>query len=302
MPDHSNIGTKNNRSKVFRSRSISTIFLWALIASAVYFDRPIIFSSIIILIGSLGVYEFFGLLGLRATPAFQSIRISTLILSFLYLSMMAYFLSAGCDIGIIYIDSASIALVVIVLTVLLLFYPIDGTNTKDLFFSSLFGFIYVPLLISFLLRILYLNYDSFEGQGGEYYIIYLLVVTKFSDMGAYLIGTLIGKHKMISHISPGKTWEGFIFGCLTFAVGGGCLMFYLFKDEMPLLGWQSVVILSFVLAFIAALGDLAESVLKRSLAVKDSGNILPGIGGVLDLVDSVLFTAPVLFIYLTYLS
>ena len=79
-------------------------------------------------------------------------------------------------------------------------------------------------------------------------------------------------------------------------------MFYLFKDEMPLLGWQSVVILSFCLALIAALGDLAESVLKRSLAVKDSGKILPGIGGVLDLVDSVLFTAPVLFIYLTYLS
>ena len=116
------------------------------------------------------------------------------------------------------------------------------------------------------------------------------------------IGTLIGKNKMIPHISPGKTWEGFIFGCLTFAVGGGCLMFYLFKDEMPLLEWRAVVILSFCLAVIAALGDLAESILKRSLAVKDSGNILPGIGGVLDLLDSVLFTAPVLFIYLTLLS
>ena len=86
MPDHSNIGAKNNRSNVFRARSLSTIVLWALISSAVYFDRPIIFSSIIILIGSLGIYEFFGLLGLRGTPAFQSIRISTLFLSFLYLS------------------------------------------------------------------------------------------------------------------------------------------------------------------------------------------------------------------------
>ena len=71
---------------------------------------------------------------------------------------------------------------------------------------------------------------------------------------------------------------------------------------MPLLEWPAVVILSFCLAIIAALGDLAESILKRSLAVKDSGNILPGIGGVLDLLDSVLFTAPVLFIYLTLLS
>lgn len=302
MPDHSNIGAKNNRSNVFRARSLSTIVLWALISSAVYFDRPIIFSSIIILIGSLGIYEFFGLLSLTRTPAFQGVRISTLFLSFLYLSLMAYFLSGQCNVGSMYIDSAAIALLLIVLTALFLFYPIDGTNTKDLFFGSVFGFIYIPVLISFLLRILYLNDDSSEGRGGEYYIIFLLVVTKFSDMGAYLIGTLIGKHKMIPHISPGKTWEGFIFGCLTFAVGGGCLIFYLFKDEMPLFTWQSVVILSFFLAIIAALGDLAESVLKRSLAVKDSGNILPGIGGVLDLVDSVLFTAPVVFIYLTYLS
>ena len=161
----------------------------------------------------------------------------------------------------------------------------------------------IEIGIPFLIRILYINYDVSAGGGrGEYYIIFLLVVTKFSDMGAYLIGTLIGKNKMIPHISPGKTWEGFIFGCLTFAVGGGCLIFYLFKDEMPLLEWRAVVILSFCLAVIAALGDLAESILKRSLAVKDSGNILPGIGGVLDLLDSVLFTAPVLFIYLTLLS
>ena len=302
MSDRSNIGAKNSRFNVFLSRSISTIVLWALIVVAVYFDKPIIFSSIIVLIGSLGIYEFFGLLGLRQTPAFQSIKVATILVGFIYLSLMAYLLNGQCNELLAHIDSASIAFLVILLTALFLFYSIDGTNTKDLFFGSLFGFIYVPLLISFLLRILYLNDDASERGGGEYYIIFLLVVTKFSDMGAYLIGTLIGKNKMIPHISPGKTWEGIIFGCLTFAVGGGCLMFYLFKDEMPLLGWQSVVILSFCLALIAALGDLAESVLKRSLAVKDSGKILPGIGGVLDLVDSVLFTAPVLFIYLTYLS
>ena len=303
MSDLSNTGSMKSRSNVFRSRAISTVVLWALIAFAVYFDRPIIFSSIIILIGSLGIFEFFGLLGLRRTPAFQSLRFSTLFLGFLYLSLIACSLSGGCNGGIIYIDSGFIALAVIVPTVLLLFHPIDGANTKDLFFGSVFGFIYVPVLISFLIRILYINYDVSAGGGrGEYYIIFLLVVTKFSDMGAYLIGTLIGKNKMIPHISPGKTWEGFIFGCLTFAVGGGCLIFYLFKDEMPLLEWRAVVILSFCLAVIAALGDLAESILKRSLAVKDSGNILPGIGGVLDLLDSVLFTAPVLFIYLTLLS
>ena len=124
MSDRSNIGAKNSRFNVFLSRSISTIVLWALIVVAVYFDKPIIFSSIIVLIGSLGIYEFFGLLGLRQTPAFQSIKIATISLGFIYLSLMAYFLNGQCNELLAHIDTTSIAFLVIVLAALFLFYPI----------------------------------------------------------------------------------------------------------------------------------------------------------------------------------
>ena len=107
---------------------------------------------------------------------------------------------------------------------------------------------------------------------------------------------------MIPHISPGKTWEGFLFGCLTFAVGGGAIFYQIFQEKMLHLSWSDVLLLGLILAPIAAVGDLAESIIKRSLKAKDSGSILPGIGGILDLIDSVLFTAPILYLYLYFFS
>ena len=199
-------------------------------------------------------------------------------------------------------DASFMALYIILVTVILLFYSIDEHRTKDLFFGSIFGFIYITVLISFLIRILYFEPESVNQFHGAYYIIFLLIVTKFSDMGAYLVGTLIGKNKMIPHISPGKTWEGFLFGCLTFAVGGGAIFYQIFQEKMLHLSWGDVLLLGLILAPIAAVGDLAESIIKRSLKAKDSGSILPGIGGILDLIDSVLFTAPILYLYLYFFS
>ena len=119
-------------------------------------------------------------------------------------------------------------------------------------------------------------------------------------MGAYLVGSLIGKHKMIPKISPGKTWQGFG-GALLFAQLGafGCL--WIFNDKIQLITPVHAAILGLLLGLVAILGDLVESIVKRSLEVKDSGGVFSGIGGVLDLVDSVLLTSPVLFVYLVIL-
>ena len=123
-------------------------------------------------------------------------------------------------------------------------------------------------------------------------------MTKFTDMGAYLTGSLIGKHKMIPHVSPGKTWEGTL-GAFLFTYGGGCAVYGLFQSELsPLVGWKDIAILALLLGVGAVLGDLVESVIKRSLGAKDSGKVLPGIGGALDLIDSILFTAPLMYFYL----
>ena len=293
---------KQSKARVFISRASTTLVLWALIALAVCFEKPVIFSSIIVILGVLGLHEFLGMLNLKKTPAFPIIRLLTLLLSSLYLILLNLHLSGAFKIEISAIDTGFISVYVILATTVLLFYSIDDVRTKDLFFGSVFGLIYITVLISFLIRILYIDVGLENKIGGAYYIIFLLIVTKFSDMGAYLVGTLIGKNKMIPHISPGKTWEGFLFGCLTFAIGGGAIFYGIFQEKMMRLAWSDVLLLGLILALVAAVGDLAESIIKRSLKTKDSGSILPGIGGILDLIDSVLFTAPVLYLYLSFFS
>ncbi|MDB6147734.1 MAG: hypothetical protein JWO45_1398, partial [Spartobacteria bacterium] len=127
--------------------------------------------------------------------------------------------------------------------------------------------------------------------------LYLIAVTKFSDMGAYLTGMAIGRHPLIPHISPKKTWEGFV-GALAFALLASIGLFKLMPGHLSVLTWTHAVVLGLLLGFAAVIGDLAESIVKRSTGVKDSGGLLPGIGGALDLIDSLLFTAPLLFFYL----
>ena len=132
---------------------------------------------------------------------------------------------------------------------------------------------------------------------GQFYCLYLIAVTKFSDMGAYLTGSVFGTHLMVSQISAKKTWEGF-FGALAFALFCSLMLFKLMPGHLSILNWTHATALGLLLGFAAVIGDLAESILKRSTGVKDSGNFLPGIGGALDLIDSLLFTAPLLFFYL----
>ena len=177
---------------------------------------------------------------------------------------------------------------------------VDGKNTVTEVATTTLGFVYVAVMFSFLMRLLFFP----DGNGpvpGAWLVIWLTAVTKFADMGAYITGSLIGKHKMIPHISPGKTWQGFG-GGLVFSLIAGCGLYALKQGELAdLRGWGWVIGLSLLLSLLAIIGDLAESVLKRSIGVKDSGNTLPGIGGALDLIDSLCFTAPVLYFILKWM-
>jgi phosphatidate cytidylyltransferase len=110
------------------------------------------------------------------------------------------------------------------------------------------------------------------------------------------VGVVFGRHKMIPHISPGKTWEGLAGAFLgAFAAAHG--MVALFGSHIPMIDHAHAAGLAVALAIITVVADLAESVVKRCLAVKDSGHFLPGIGGALDLIDSLLFTAPAAWLY-----
>jgi phosphatidate cytidylyltransferase len=158
---------------------------------------------------------------------------------------------------------------------------------------SVFGVVYIGLTVGASMR---LRLD-FEPHGGDL-IFFLLLVVWLNDAGAYYVGRNFGKTKMSPRVSPKKTVEGLI-GGLVVAMITAAVVHFAFFPEFPLPHAMAAALL---LALAGVVGDLAESVWKRSAGVKDSGTMIPGHGGFLDRLDSVLFTAPVLYIYWALLT
>jgi phosphatidate cytidylyltransferase len=163
--------------------------------------------------------------------------------------------------------------------------------------GTLFGFVYVAFFWSFFVR-LYLAGDPSAPVKVAFY---LLLAVKWGDAGAYFIGSRFGKHRLAPAISPKKSWEGLLGGILFSCVVG--VIWWALNDKMlgpypfPL---YHAFILGFLLPIIGTLGDLVESLFKRAVNVKDSGAIAYGMGGMLDMIDSLLFTAPFMYIYLQF--
>src|SRR6185369_12285205 len=125
--------------------------------------------------------------------------------------------------------------------------------------TTLFGLMYVPWLLNFIQKI---NFFPGLSGNGKYYVLYFILVTKFSDSGAYAVGSLIGKHKMIPRISPGKTWEGFG-GAVAVSTGASVVFFLLAKEKMAGMTLVHAIILGIILSSAAVVGDLIESLFKR---------------------------------------
>ena len=117
------------------------------------------------------------------------------------------------------------------------------------------------------------------------------------DTGAYCVGMLLGRHRLFERISPKKSWEGVIGGVML-CVAGAYATYYWFDEFFQVPDLTTWVGMSVVVAVFATFGDLVESLIKRTVGVKDSGNILPGHGGILDRIDSLLLVVPAVFIYL----
>jgi phosphatidate cytidylyltransferase len=133
-----------------------------------------------------------------------------------------------------------------------------------------------------------------KRDGGGDLVVLILITAWFSDTGGYFAGKYLGKRKLYPAVSPNKTWAGSIGGVV--AVVAGAIGLKLWR--MPELGWFDLVAMAAVGSVLGQLGDLAESLIKRSRGVKDSGSILPGHGGLLDRVDAVLFIAPYMYCYI----
>lgn len=156
---------------------------------------------------------------------------------------------------------------------------------------TLAGVLFVAFLGGFIvaMRLSYEYHASLSTQLLGYFFLVIFA----SDIGAYVTGRLIGKHKLASAISPGKTVEGLI-GGLVFAAAGGALATFVFFSDLP---YAYSVPLALVLAIVGVLGDLCESAMKRGAGAKDAASILPGHGGFLDRLDSLLFGAPILYYF-----
>ncbi len=154
--------------------------------------------------------------------------------------------------------------------------------------TTVFGVLYISWPLSFFIKFLYMA----SGRG---LILYLLLVTKLGDIGAYLVGMKFGRHTLIKRISPNKSKEGTI-GGLVFSTVASFLAGGIWLGIRP----AEAIILGVILGGLAQLGDLCESLLKRDCRVKDSGSIFPGLGGMLDLVDSIIFAAPFFYLYVSF--
>ena len=292
-----------SKGKVFLRRLSSTLLLWTIILLGLFSGSPLISNSlflvIIVFLAITGSHEFYGLVAKRGLVCFRSWGILGAVLlilgTFLNLTgRLGTSVNAGGPARVNDFETSFIILFVLGLCLCQFF---SKSNTAGILAISttLFGLMYVPWLLNFVQKI-----NFFPGVDGRFYLVYFVLITKFSDTGAYAVGSLIGRHKMIPRISPGKTWEGFG-GAILVSTLASLLFTHFFHSKMPGMTWVHAIVLGILLSVGAVIGDLIESLFKREAGVKDSGRIFPGIGGMLDLLDSLLFNAPIMYLYLRHI-
>ena len=296
------IPTTSSKMQTFWRRLSSSVLLWSMVIGALFTERlfsDITFLVVILLIALFGLQEFYELCEKRNLVTFKIwgmiAACGMMVSSWVYLS--GYFVAKRSPAQA---NSFETSILIIFVLGLCVRQFLSRSNTMGILAISttLFGLMYVPWLLNFFQKI---NYYPFENQkSGHFYLLYFIAITKFSDLGAYAVGSLIGKHKMIPRISPGKTWEGFGGAILT-----STLLSLLFahygQKYLQGMTWFHAVILGVLLSASAVVGDLIESLFKREAGVKDSGRFFPGIGGMLDLMDSLLFNAPLMYLYIRHI-
>ncbi len=288
-----------SKGATFVRRLSSTVLLWGVVLAALFAPHRIVadvcFIGLIVLLGGAGLVEFYGLIEKRGLVCFKRWGIAggVLLLGGTFACLSGWrepqnVLGQAND-----FETGFLVLFVLGLCVRQLVAKSDPAGLTAIS-TTLFGLMYVGWLFNFVQKI-----HFYPEANGRLFLIYFVLVTKCSDTGAYVVGSLIGRHKMIPRISPGKTWEGF--GGAILASTAASVAFAMLAQGR-LIGMNSghAVILGVLLGVSAVVGDLIESLFKREAGLKDSGRLFPGIGGILDLLDSILFNAPLMYLYLRH--
>ena len=274
-------------------RLLSSLMLWGIILTLVTLRYANGVFLLIAIVGLAAQREFY----LSQRTAGRTVFLKTGLLAGALLYGATFFSVVSPAGGFPNAFSGEAVLVLLVILGALtrrVFHPkVEGATTAMAL--TLFGFFYVPYLLNYATKILY----CVPQGGGVALLVYAVAVTKFTDVGAYVAGNLFGRTKLSPVISPKKTWEGLVGGVLVALLTSLGLIHY-FPQSLGSLAGVHGWILGIGLAVVSVIGDLGESVVKRDARVTDSGQFLPGIGGALDLVDSLLFSLPVFYGYLVF--
>jgi len=265
---------------MLKKRVITGLWGIPLLIAAVWFSRPEYpfpcFTLLIAICGLLAVFEFYKL---AAAAKLQPLTYFGLVWTLLFIISphLKY--------------DFTLPLLLTSAVVLPLLWLLGHPKKEGAFIGwawTLAGIIYIGWLLSYFVALRGLD-------GGRNWVLLALLVTFASDSAAFLTGRVLGRHKLAPSISPGKTWEGTIAG-----VFGAIIFSLLFTIPSPLhlpLSYWQAILLGLLVSILGQLGDLAESLLKRNMGVKDSGKLFPGHGGALDRIDSVVFAGLVVYYY-----
>lgn len=275
-------------------RIFSTVLLWLIILATMYFFQARGGVALLVLVSLFTQREFYQMVARMGHAPFAKIGL-----------LFGVAISLAPVAPLVFPDHASLLTPENLLAVATAVFAIrivgerNPENRVESLGWTLFGLVYVPFMLQFLVRILLI--DGPHANTGLALGLWLIAVSKFCDVGALLSGMAFGKHKMAPVISPKKTWEGAIGGLLTSAALGAGIV-YAFSEYFP--AALTPLVAALIALPIAALGivsDLVESVIKRRANTKDSGATIPGIGGMFDLSDSLILTSPAGFLIFSLL-
>jgi phosphatidate cytidylyltransferase len=199
-----------------------------------------------------------------------------------------------------HIATSTLAFIIVFIMILAAIRRASGRHTEEAIThmaGTVLAMLYLGGLAWFLiaLRVKHSADQQHGFQGSTAAVVMILLVVKFADIGAYFGGRALGRHKLIAWLSPGKTWEGLACGLATSAlVGLACSTIW--HTRLSTLTWWKALLFGAIIGAVGQLGDLLESLMKRDAKVKDSGDIIPGFGGLLDVIDSPLLAAPAAYL------
>lgn len=255
-------------------RLLTAVVLLPFLIVVLFFGGELLFALLAVLLSALGLDEYYRMV----EPDSGAARAVPVLLGGVIPLFAAW---GGFDTVIVHL---ALAFLLTAAVMLFTFGDIRRTAPRMALFVS--GWVYLPLLLSFLVQLRSI-------PGGEWWILILLGAVMFSDSAAFYVGTAIGRHKLYPSVSPNKSVEGALAGVVG-SVAGALLLQTLLIDSIPPLHAAGA---GFFAGIAGQVGDLFESMLKRSAGVKDSGSLFPGHGGVLDRLDSILFAAPIVYLY-----